>query len=321
MSSGDIRAYLKTQQRMMGNAKGPNVPNPNVRWGKRLTVTYDGKNLNNGTASATMVSSDVFARNVPMAFAFRFGDPNNPLAPLRPFIQPGTFDPSGGGTNISGFRVTITRSIDPKTGPVVDTVDLDEGESMPTCELLALQITIAITVIAKFVGTPTVPWTIEVTACPVDSISCDSLTGNSGWDTVFIPPLATESTPELQGYKTLTSGAVDSFSPVLLLPENPRRSQFSIVNTGPIPVAIGFGPTIGVIPLVSPFFPSWGLVSMGSVPYATLILPGNTDPTKEFARYESPLGGFTGEVWGTAQTGQTPKQGVVNITEGVRTVL
>jgi hypothetical protein len=316
--SKDTRAYLETQLAMMGPSKAPNRPDPNVRWGKRVTLAYTGNNVASGNLSTTMVSSAVFKQNTPIAFGFRFGDPNNPLAPLRPFIQPGTFS----GTNIAGFRVTLTRSIDAKTGPVTDVVNIAEGETMPTCELLAMQLTIAIAIIPGSALFPTTPWTIEVTSAPVDSINCDDLVEIGGWETVSIPPENPGLIPTVPGagYRVLTSGVVDGDISELLLPANPRRVQFSIMNVGPIPVVLGFGPAkssgVGF-----PIFPSWGKVALGSFPYGTLILPGITDFSKPFARYESVLDGFTGEVWGVAQTGQSPLKAVLNITEGTKPVL
>lgn len=319
MSIRDIHAYLATQQAMNG-PKRPNSPNPNVRWGKRAALQFKANSSATGIFSATMTSSEMYKQNIPMAFGFRFGDPNNPDAPLRPFIQPNTFGDSG-SSNIAGFRVTITRSIDAKTGPVTDTVELFESESMPVCELLARQITIAVTIIATDPSLDTKPWTIEVTTAPVDSISCDSLTEMSGWDNVAVPPQTFVDAQGQKGYVTLDSGLVDS-APiwVKLLNENPRRAQFSLLNAGPIPVAVGFGVPIDA-DTGFPAFPSWGLVATGSFPYATLILPGNTDFTKAFARYESVLGGFTGEVWGVAQPGQSPVKGIISVTEGINPVL
>lgn len=319
-NSNDVRAYLKMQQGMAGRASST-TPDPNVRWGKRTALVYGGPAARNGSVSATFVSSAMFKDNTPIAFALRFGDPNNPDFPLRPYIQPGTY---GLDSNIKGFEVTVTRSIDAKTGPVTDTVDLGEGEAMPACELLCRQLTIAVTVFALNPTSVTIPWVIEVTAAPVNSINCDSLTEVQGWDTVNIPPQGPFITPVLQGYLRLVSGVVNA-APVQskLLIENPRRTQFSIMNVGTIPVAIGFGPVVAGTggPANIPGFPSWGLVATGSLPFATLILPGNTDPTKDFARYESPLDGFTGEVWGCAQPGNNPTEGVIVVTEGTKPVL
>lgn len=319
-NSNDVRAYLKIQQAMAGKPDA-NTPNPNVRWGKREALAYDGLGSHNGLVSSTMVSSAQFKDNIVFAFGFRFGDPNNPSFPLRPYIQPGTY---GVDSNIAGFRVTITRSIDAKTGPVSDTVDLGEGEAMPVCELLGRQITIAVTVIAANPASVTIPWVIEVTCSPVDSINCDSLTEVQGWDTVGIPPQTPFVTPVLQGYVRLASGVIDA-APVQnkVLIENPRRTQFFITNVGPIPVVLGFGPPVAGTggPANIPAFPSWGLTTTGSLPFGTLILPGNTDPTKDFAHYQSPLEGFTGEVWASAQPGHSPTEGVVIVTEGTKPVL
>ena len=315
----DTWAYLKMQKGMMGPTL-PNSPDPNVRWGKRAALQYKANSSSNGTFSATMVASAMFKENVPIAFAVRFGDPNNPAAPLRPYIQPGTFAGAGFG-NIAGVRFTFIRSIDAKTGPVTDTVDLAEGEAMPTCELLARQITIAVTIIAADPTTDTFPWTIEITAAPVSSISCEDLTELSGWENITIPPLATDLSG-FQGFVQIISSAVDAIPNIaLLLPENPRRTQFSLLNVGTIPIAIGFGPSVISGAPGVPIFPSWGTTANGLVPYATLILPGNTDHTKEFARYESVLNGFTGPVYGVAQPGHDPVKGVINITEGSKSVL
>jgi len=311
--SRDTRAYLSIQNAMMGGAK-PNSPNPNERWGKRQAMQYLAKNSNVNGISATFVSSGMFKNNVPMAFGFRFGHPQVPEAPLRPFIQPGTF---GAPTNIAGFLVTITRSIDAKTGPVVDTVGLAEGEAMPTCELLARQITIAVTVIPVDPSADALPWTIEVTAAPVDSIDCDSLTEINGWVIAQIP------NPFISGYRTLVSGIVDDdplVTAVQLITENPRRKQFSVMNVGTIPVAIGFGPPYQYsLTPGKPFFPSWGTTALGSFPFATLILPPVTGGI--YSRYESPIDGFAGEVWAIAKPGLSPAIGVLNVMEGSQSVL
>jgi hypothetical protein len=322
--SNDTRAYLAMQENELGPGQfKKNAPDPNVRWGKRIPIQFKANTVANGQANANMVASPMFKNNIPFAFGFRFGDPNNPNAPLRPFIQPGTFG-NAATTNILGFRVTIIRSIDAKTGPVTDTVDLAEGESMPVCELLARQINISVTVQAFDPGFDTKPWVIEVTAAPVDSINCDSLTEMGGWDTISVPSQNFGNlNPDLVGYKTLTSAAVDaSPNPVLLLPANPRRTQFSLMNVGPIPIAIGFGEAVLTSPIPGiPDYPGWGTSATGSFPYASLILPGITDFSKEFARYESVLGGFTGPVWGVAQPGHAPMKGIINVTEGERPIL
>jgi hypothetical protein len=318
--SKDTRAYLDIQRGMMGNQK-PNSPDPNVRWGKRAPIQFKANTANtSGSVSATMISSPMFKENVPIAFAVRFGDPNNPTAPLRPYVQAGTFAGPGFG-NIAGVRFTFIRSIDAKTGPVIDTVDLAEGEAMPSCELLARQITIAVTVFATDPTADTFPWTIEITAAPVSSISCEDLTELRGWDNITIPPAAND-VGGFQGFVQMLSSAVDDPpNTYLLLPENPRRTQFSLLNVGTIPIAIGFGPAVISVAPGIPLFPSWGTTPEGLIPYATLILPGNTDHSKEFARYESVLGGFTGPVYGVAQPGHDPVKGIISITEGTKPVL
>ncbi len=297
-----------------------NAPDANVRWGKRASLQYKANSSASGSVSATMVSSAMYRDNIPFAFGVRFGDPIDSNLPLRPFIQPQTI---GGASNIAGIRITITRSIDAKTGPVTDTVDLAEGEAMPACELLARQITIAVTITAVDPTLDTPPLVVEVTAAPVTSIDCTSLTEVRGWEHVTIPPLPADITQVLQGYKTLGSDAVDAPpSFVQLLPENPRRTQFSLVNVGTIPIAVGFGPFVFSSMPGIPIFPSWGTTASGLFPYATLILSGITDFSKPFARYESPIDGFTGEVWGVAQPGHgVLVKGVINITEGSKSVL
>ncbi len=318
-----IRKYLDIQRGMTGVA-APNSPDPNVRWGKRAPIQFLANSSANGTVSATMVSSPMYKDNVVFAFGVRFGDPHAPGAPLRPFIQAGTFGSGGDpSNNIAGVKITIIRSIDAKTGPVTDTVDLAEGESMPACELLARQITIAVTVEVADPTIDTIPWIIEITAAPVTSINCDSLTESGGWETVSIPLDHADPTPLLQGYKVLDSAAGIDSTPlqVQILPENPRRAQFSIINVGTIPIAIGFGPRLPSFEAGIPGFPTWGTTADGSFPYATLILPGITDFSKEFSRYESPIEGFTGQVWAVAQPGHGSTKGIICITEGTKPVL
>jgi hypothetical protein len=154
--------------------------------------------------------------------------------------------------------VTVTKSVDVKSGAFVESFDLTPGNGMPICSLIARALTVTVQNVPDS-GTPDL-W-VHAAACPTTMIDCGSITSNpdSPWNDVITD--------------TFPANTPGNF---VALPASNGAKQVIVQNNSAVSLYLGFGT----------FIPS-----PGPPPFSNLILPGGIH-----AIWESQLGAFIGAV-------------------------
>jgi hypothetical protein len=235
------------------------------RWGNRVQLSSDGsfKGLPQGE---TMVSTGDLGRSYPIDVQFRFatsdpatGQPVLPFTPIWPFL--------GGPENL---LIRLRRVTDPtasftETDVILQSLGSQIGSQVPFDIITSRNLGVDV----QFQGGPggEAIW-IEVLATIVTNIS--------GQDRVV--GFSRSTAAGLGGFIAAVATPADE----LLLRALPQRVQFTIVNTSTnADLILGFGQPA-----------SW------AGPSGNIILPAYVAGTHA-STYESPVGGFTGEVRGS----------------------
>lgn len=237
------------------------------RWGTRYLLTNDPAVVasSGGTArlAGTFIDTPVFDVPKPIDVQFRFAVNGSGNLPVLPF---GTGYPLAGNS----LLVTVRRGVD-GTSPtfaevfeVIAPVGVFAGSLLPFDVLNCRQLTIAAQLKNPVSSSPSASVWVEAIATPLENIATRDRV--VGWQS----PLT--SAPSQQ-FVAATHGSA------ILLVANPTRTQFYLVNTSTdADLWVGFNR------------PSSG----PPAPVGTIVLPKNM-----FASYESPIGGFRGNVFGT----------------------
>jgi hypothetical protein len=251
------------------------------RWGARIRVSTDNVALGSPNA-ATVISTGDLGRSYPIDVQFRFalsdastGQPVLPWSPVWPFL--------GGPENL---LIKVRRVTDPTASFTEDDFVLQSfgtvaGATVPFDILLSRNL--GIDVQFSNGGAPAETIWVEALATIVTVPS--KLNTIQGW--------SQSAAAGLGGFVAATATPGNS----LLLRAMPQRVQFSIVNTSTnADLILGFNQA-----------PQW------TGPVGNIILPAYVAGT-HVSTYESPVGGFTGEVRGSWNNA-APNGGAL-VTEG-----
>jgi hypothetical protein len=170
----------------------------------------------------------------------------------------GPFTPEVPSSYSGRVTISVIQSLDLKSGSTVETFP-NIAAGDAFRQCQFIARSISVTVSIPDLGVDGPPSIfVAVVACPVTMVDCDELTGLQGYTRASVTRFAASTDPQI------------------FLAANPARQQFVICNHSPTAtLAVAFGVLAATSPASS----------------YTLLLPPNT-------QYESPLGGFTGQVSG-----------------------
>jgi|HubBroStandDraft_5_1064220.scaffolds.fasta_scaffold00702_11 hypothetical protein len=234
-----MRLIPENTLRFLMQRPGEIPPPGNDRWGKSVALTPAAPSY---CVVNTGMLGDV---PTPVALQFEFSLDNQTYSATVPAAFPGI------------VAVDIMKAVDVKAGGFSSEILLHAGDSMPFCTLLAMALTVNVSISGE--GGTTLY--VHAVAAPVQTIDCASVTDvpDSPWDDVFTARFPADTGGEF-----------------LALPASTAAKQIFIQNNAAVDLYIGFG---SLIP------------SLGPPPVYNMILPGGIH-----AIYESQLGAFTGAV-------------------------
>jgi hypothetical protein len=158
------------------------------------------------------------------------------------------------------ITVNVIESIDLKSGTIVESFKLVAGQNQTVCIALARSLSVTVSIPQDPSGEAPAPLFVQAVAALVETVTCEELTGAPSYSSAFVTRVPASATiVELLGF-------------------NPARKQFIVHNSSPggANLAIKFG--------------DGASLTAGAESYSVLLAPG--------ARYESPIGGWGGEVTG-----------------------
>jgi hypothetical protein len=242
---------------------------------RKFQINQNGR----GTVdSATVIDVRDLDRTYPINVQLQFASVDAAGNPVLPFSPVWPF--LGGGEKLD---IIVRRGTDPNAGVVENDFTLQ-----------------------SFGTQAGDVWPFDVITARTLGIECRFSNGGAGADAIWVQAIATivddvATRDKVIGWPTAISAGAGGFiaavatpGNALLLRQHAQRAQFFIVNTSTnADLLLGFGQA-----------PSW------AGPTGNLILPANTAAT-----YESPVGGFRGEVRGSWNNG-APNGGAL-VTEGL----
>jgi hypothetical protein len=229
-----------------GDITPADVPKNVGRWGGVFT-------LQPGQSYAP-VMTPMYPINIPIAYQIRFA-----LSPAGPFTP---VCPNG----VDGVEITLIKSIDLKSGGANERFRILDGQSQPSCTIIARNLNITVRSIGGEGGANV---TMQVSACPVAWVDCQDVAG----------------TPASSYASTVSTFVPAAVGPVTLLAANAARAQWFVQNTSTnadMILKLGTGASF-------------------TGPSGTIILPRSS-----LGIYESPLDGYLGIItaaWTAAPNG------------------
>lgn len=181
-------------------------------WGKAVKLT-----ASTGLKAMTVVQTGPLDMITPIAFQFTFSLDGANFSPTLPV-----------GSN--PIDIQLVRSIDPHTGPFIETFGLDEGDGVPLCQVIARALTIGV----RLTGENPADLYVHAAAAPVTAIDCEAINPVAGSDVYT----------DVEAFQLAASTVVAT----LCRAADPRIRSTIVQNLSATDVYLGLGsfiPTVG----------------------------------------------------------------------------
>lgn len=219
------------------------LPSPSGgRWGKVLLLHTDTLNGQPPRTSVTFIDTELLPQITPMAVSLRFSLDGQTFTPAVPSAFGGT------------LRVQLIEAVDMKAGPFVESFTLEADDVQPFCGIICRALSLSV----NLEGENQQIW-VQAVAAPTTSIDCADVIGPPS-TTTTIRPMTDGSATRVAAVAAVTT----------LVPANPDRGLFSIVNQSNVNLFVRLGDGVDVTP--------------GSE-LATIVLPASVVGGWEVANY------------------------------------